>query len=296
MRDYIEVICRELDFPAKAANAMQDAWQRIADSPQANEIWQKWLSAYEQDIRMDYKAMLAEIDEVARLAKVHPYTAKLLIFLCLTKRLKELYEQKGIDLKIWHDSCMDLRWKLRECMENYGVWGSFVSWWFSGFFTMERFALGRLQFELVDFPEEYEKSGKARPDGMTKAINLHIPSCGKLDMEDCHASYRQAAQFFADAFCGGTVAFVCESWLLFPPHKKMLGEKSGIVRFMSEYEILKVEESDDDLWRIFGQADVKHPETLPEKTGLQRAYKERLQAGEPVGTALGIFFYPNGLF
>ena len=43
---------------------------------------------------------------------------------------------------------------------------------------MTRFALGRLQFELMDFPESYEKTGHVRPEGMTKVINMHIPSCG----------------------------------------------------------------------------------------------------------------------
>lgn len=295
MREYIEGICRELDFPAEAKAVMLDAWERVSGNSQAMEIWQRWLTAYRQDVHMDYRTMLAEIDEAGRLAGVHRYTAELLIFLCLTERLLELYEQKGIDLQIWHDSCMDMRWKLRECWENYGIWGSFVAHWFPGFFELERFALGRLQFELVDFPAEYERTGKTKPEGMSgdmgKAINVHIPSCGKLDMEVCHASYRQAAEFFADAFPGGTVAFVCDSWLLFPPHREMLGEKSGIVRFMSEYEILKTRQGDGDLWRIFGQRDFAHPETLPEGTGLQRAYKARLCAGEPVGTALGIFFY-----
>ncbi len=291
MKEYIGTICTELDFPAEATAAMQEAWQRIAGNPQADAVWQKWLAAYRQDIHMDYRAMLAEISEAAQSAGVHRYTAELLIFLCLTEQLRKLYGQRGIDLQIWHNSCMDMRWKLRECRENYGIWGSFVAHWFPGFFTMERFALGRLQFELVDFPEEYEKTGKKRPEGMTKAINVHIPSCGRLDMEECHASYRQAARFFADAFPGGRVAFVCDSWLLFPPHKEMLGEKSGIVRFMSEYEVIGTQQGYGDLWRIYGQADYAHPETLPENTGLQRAYKARQRAGESVGSALGIFFY-----
>lgn len=47
-------------------------------------------------------------------------------------------------------------------------------------FEMTRFALGRLQFELMDFPESYEKTGHVRPEGMTKVINMHIPSCGPL--------------------------------------------------------------------------------------------------------------------
>lgn len=75
------------------------------------------------------------------------------------------------------------------------------------FFEMTRFALGRLQFELMDFPESYEKTGHVRPEGMTKVINMHIPSCGPLKKADCEASFRQAAAFFADAFPGEEIAF-----------------------------------------------------------------------------------------
>ena len=37
----------------------------------------------------------------------------------------------------------------------------FVAWWYDGWFRMERFGMGRMQFELWDFPfDYYEKDGK----------------------------------------------------------------------------------------------------------------------------------------
>lgn len=298
-RKYIEMICTELEFPTEAKKVMLAAWEAVENSPEALKVWQKWMKAYEntdyekdkEEASMDFGAAFLEIDAAAAQAGLHKYTAELFFFLCLTEHLKPLYEARHIDLKIWHDSCMDLHWKLMECHKVYGIWGSFVAWWFTGFFEMKLFALGRLQFELIDFPAEYEQVRGSRPEGMTKAINVHIPSCGKLDMEECHASYRQAADFFADAFPGKEVAFVCDSWLLFPPHREMLGAKSGIVRFMSEYDIYRTKDSDDDLWRIFDQADTDDLNALPEKTAMQRAYKSRLLSGKHAGTGSGIFFY-----
>lgn len=289
-RTHIEAICGELDFPKEAAETMLEAWDAIAADAEAAALWKKWIAEYEKNIHMDYRAMFADVDAAAQKAGVHKYTAELLIFLCLAKHLKAVYEQRSIDLQIWHDSCMDLHWKLMECRKVLGIWGSFVAWWFTGFFKLELFALGRLEFELVDFPEEYERAGRKRPEEMTKAINVHIPSSGKLDIEACRASYRQAAAFFADAFPGEEIAFVCDSWMLFPPHKEMLGEESGIVKFMSEYDIFQQAESDHDLWRIFNRREVSDPALLPEDTSLQRAYKRRLQNGDSTGNAAGIFF------
>lgn len=297
-KNYIETISKELEFPKEAIDELLLACGAVEAEPEALQIWQKWLTDYEKAgygnertaVPMDFRAALLDIDAAAQKAGIHKYTAELLFFLCLTRQLKRFYEERHIDLRIWHDSCMDLHWKLMECHKVYGIWGSFVAWWFPGFFELKLFALGRLQFELVDFPKEYERLRDSRPEGMTKAINVHIPSCGKLNMEDCHASYRKAAEFFAAAFPGDKVAFVCESWLLFPPHKEMLGEKSGIVKFMSEYDIYLEKDSSDDLWRIFDRTDISDPNALPENTSMQRAYKNRLLSGKKAGIGEGIFF------
>lgn len=296
-KEYIEKICTELEFPAEAVKEMLAAWEAVAAKADALNIWQKWIAAYErtgygneEEAGIDFKAALWEIDVAAQKAGIHRYTAELLFFLCLTQHLKRLYEERHIDLQIWHDSCMDLHWKLMECHKVYGIWGSFVAWWFSGFFELKLFALGRLQFELVDFPAAYEQIRGNRPEGMKKAVNVHIPSCGKLDLKDCHASYQKAALFFADAFPGEKVAFVCDSWLLFPPHQEMLGAESGIVKFMSEYDIYHTAESNGDLWRIFNRADTGDVGSLPEETSMQRAYKQRLLAGKKAGVGVGIFF------
>lgn len=291
-RTYIEYICGELKFPPEAAETMLRAWDAIAAEKDAARLWEKWLEEYEANIRMDYGAMFEDIDSAAAKTGIHKYTVELLFFLCLTKPLKKRYGERNIDLQIWHDSCMDLHWKLMECRKVYGIWGSFVAWWFTGFFRMELFALGRLQFELVDFPKEYERAGRMRPQKMTRAVNVHIPSCGKLDMEECHASYRRAAEFFADALSGDEAAFVCDSWLLFEPHREMLGQESGIVKFMSEYDIFQTAEGDDDLWRIFDCMDMSDLDALPENTGMQRAYKAWLREGKRAGTGKGILFFP----
>lgn len=59
------------------------------------------------------------------------------------------YEEKGIDLSIYHASMLDLKWKLMETNRVYGIWGVHCGDWFRPFFQAERFALGRLQFEVI---------------------------------------------------------------------------------------------------------------------------------------------------
>lgn len=296
--DYIPEIGRELEFPEEGTQALWEAWKKLEKQAKDGDVktaeaaaaFLAWIDKYDREEKMDYAAALKAAEDAGKAADVHPYTAQLLLFLCMTAHLKELYEKRGISQKIWRDSCKDLKWKLLECRRMYGIWGSFVAGWFPGFFDLTRFALGRLQFELTDFPEGYEKAGRTRPEGMTKAINVHIPSCGKLDMEQCHDSYRQAVSFFGDAFSGDEAAICCESWMLYPPHKQFLGPDSGVVRFMSEYDIYETYEQDGDLWRIFNCDYKGNPDELAGDTGMQRGYKKWLQEGHHAGCGKGVFF------
>lgn len=294
MRNYITEISKELEFPVEAEQTMLAAWDSITGNEKANIIWKEWLDNYEKDIHLDYTAALKAVDSAAEAAGVHKYTAELLYFLCLTKHLKALYTERNIDLKIWHDSCMDLHWKLFECKKMYDIWGSFVAWWFPGFFDMTRFALGRLQFELIDAPENWKEYVREKGEGITKLINVHIPSAGKLHTEECDASFRQAAGFFADAFPGEEVVVFCESWMLYAPQKAFLKPDSGVVTFMNRFEIYHIEEGEDDLWRIFNLDYEGKPEALPENTSMQRAYKQWLTEGNRAGYGEGFFFMKKG--
>ena len=289
MRTYIYEICKELEFPAEAAEVMQAAWKQLEEANCA-AVYDTIVKEYRCDIHRDLKLALKEVDEAAEKAGVHRYSGELLLFLLLAEPLREYYEKRGLPMQIWHDSCMDLHWKLMECRRVYGIWGSFVAWWFPRFFEMTCFALGRFEFELIDFPEEYEEAGLKKPENMPKVINVHIPSCGKLNREDYLKSYDQAAEFFADAFPGEEIAFVCESWLLFEGHKEMLPADSGIVGFLSDYECFLQKESEEDLWRIFHREWDGNAEALPEDTGLQKAYKKLLLEGKKPGFGYGIFF------
>ena len=98
---------------------------------------------------------------------------------------------------------------------------------------MTRFALGRLQFELMDFPESYEKDRTCAPGRHDKGYQYAHSVLRAVEKADCEASFRQAAAFFADAFPGEEIAFFCESWLLYPRHREFLSPDSGIVQFMS---------------------------------------------------------------
>jgi hypothetical protein len=250
------------------------------------------VSEYECSYDIDYDAALNRMKEISLASDIHEYTGALLLFLAYTRGLAKYYLERGIEHKIYRDTVLDLRYKLDECICVKGVCGSFVAKWFAGFFKLERFALGRLQFEVVDFGAELERNGiSLKPD--SKVLNVHIPRTGtRLDRESVLDSYRLAHDFYAPLI-GDKTVFVCSSWLLFPKHKEMLKQGSNLLSFISDYDIFVSGEysSYAEIWRLFDveyDGDTTH---LPIDTSLRKSYAELISRGEKTGWGRGVFEY-----
>ncbi len=290
MRNYLVEFFRDFAYEDADATVLLSAYDRISERADTAAAWQEMISVYEADINCDYKDLLKRADAVAEQLALHPYTLELLLFICLSKHTKELYKARGLDLEIYHNSMLDLKYKLEECKLVRGVVGSFVASWFGGFFDLTRFALGRLQFELIDFGFEYEKDGKCLLPG-DRVINVHIPRTGTpMDKESCDAAYARAVEFFKNEI-NGPIAFYCSSWLLYPPNKELLSPGSNTYRFLSQYDILAsgIDKGGSNLWRLF-DTDEKHPDRLPANTSMRRAYVEHLKKGGLLGWGKGVFF------
>ena len=295
MKTYALSFMTEIGFDDEAVEALSSDLERMLAEPESKAILEKQVALYETDVNRNYGEILSETDRAAAIAGVHKYSAELLIFILFSKRLRELYKQNGISDKIWFDSMCDLKWKLWECKAVKGSWGSFVAGWFPGFFNLTRFALGRLQFEIVEFDGEYEKDGKKLKKG-DKVINVHIPrTLTPLDKESRDDAYAQAAEFFSGMTDGAPIAFVCSSWLLYPEAEKILPAHSNIRGFMADYDIIrsKVDEEGDyhNMWRLFDMDFTGDFNDYPEDSSLRRAYKKFLLDGNRTGSGYGVFFY-----
>lgn len=277
----------EQEFPEEAREELQQKLREVGENQRLYRLFRSYEEQYEKNPSLDYQSMLKELETAGKEEGISYYTLHLLIFIIFSRKTWEYYQEKGISREIYHDSMADLRWKLFECRKMYGIWGSFVAFWFPWWFELKRFALGRMQYELIEFKDEYEKDG-IRLTGDSKVVNVHIPSCGPLDPEKVKASYEKAAEFFKDEFPDGQVVFVCDSWLLFPAHDEMLPETSNIRKFKADYDVYKSREGNGDLWRIFYGAEEKGFENLPEDSGLMRAYKKWLCAGKMAGSGRGV--------
>ena len=280
--------CGEIGFPEEACVFLAEAYEKLLRDPAAKAILEESAAEYTEGKDFSFYKRTERLAELSPVTGVHPYVSDMLYYLHLAPILREKYREKGLSEEMFLGAMRDLRCKLYECREVFGIWGSFVAVWFSRFYHFSLFTLGHLEFCLTDAPFDYEKDGLRIEKGQP-CIDVHIPSSGKLVREELEDAYRQAAAFFAPRLNGPPV-FCCHSWLLFPWHLEVLPENSGIRRFAEDYDALRPAEDEGDLWRIFGSADTNKPETLPEDTLLRRLYKARLIEGKEVGGGEGMFF------
>lgn len=288
MKNYLNNFMVQCSYLDTDREFLLSAFDKIQSNENAKSEFERLVKVYEGNIHCDYyKEILVPAQNAGKLVGVHPYTSGLLIFMCMTKHLKELYIERGIDIEIYNNSVLDLRYKLEECKAVRGVIGSFVAWWFPGFFDLTRFTLGRLQFEVVKFEHNYNKNGIVlTPD--SKVINVHIPRTGTpMDKEGCDKAYEMAREFFKSEV-GENGHFICHSWLLYPEHANILPKHTNVYRFFSEFDVFEYADNEgEDLWRLF-DTEERNPDRLPTNTSMRRNYVEHMKKGGLVGWGLGV--------
>lgn len=295
MRTELQNFLDRFPYPQEAKATLLQGLDQILSNADAAQLLLAPIEAYKNGETVNFADALGQAGDAGKAAGVHEYTAKFLLFACLGEFLRLRYKEKGIDQSIWYDSMMDLIYKLNECHAVYGIWGSFVTFWFDRFFHMTRFALGRLQFETTAFylTDSYSGHGCHWKHGEGELIGVHIPSGKRLAYEDVLDSYRRAYQFYNHLTVDGLLPIICESWLLYDGLEEFLPKESNILRFKQDFEILKnvALPAFEDCWRIFDMQYTGDPATLPRNTSLQRRYADWISSGGVPGSGYGILWF-----
>ena len=294
MIKYISDFFEEFEFSSTERVSLAIAYEKLRENDEAYERLVKILAEYEKDINYLSSFQTAEIEAIAQKAGIHTDTAFLFLLICMTKKLRERLIGLGMSKKNAYLTLSDLVYKMREEERTLNIVGTNKYNWHIRFFKPSIFAIGRLQFELAVYSEEdCEKDGKVLKKGMP-ILKVHIPMSGEpLDEKACSASYREAKKFFLRLLGIEDIAFTCDSWLLSPQNREILGEKSNIVKFASKYNITRVTEIENNSavypW-IFDAAPDTPIEKLPRNNTLRRAYAEHFEKGGKILSGSGFFF------
>ena len=266
----IIALAKEIGFPEESLETLARAYSKLEGRMEEGHN-----ALLNSGSFMDFMNPLAEE------TGVHPYTAHMVCLLYTALTLREKYREKGISDAIFLDTVTDLRYKLLECWKVYGVWGTFVGGWYTGFYRFDRFALGRLQYEKVALKCDY----KHLKEGDT-VLNCHIPSSGPVTRESVLDSLKKAYEFYGYS---GLMPLVCSSWMLYQPHYEVYPENGNLRDFFDLFEILSSKEdpNNNNLWRVTNRMDG----VVPEDTTLQRRLKAYLDAGNCMGGGYGILLF-----
>ena len=265
-------------FQEDAVSFFQDAYQNVMDA--AKELYLDAVEQYWQTYRCE-----EALDAISAKTGLHRYSVDMLLLLGACCKLEQCYREKGYSHELFCEMLFDLRSKLDECLTVYGIYGTFVLLWFDGFFSCNRFKLGRLQYETVVLEQDFPGLVSAG----TTVLNCHIPSGLPLAMEDVMDSFAQAYRFYGYS---GTMIVMCASWLLYPPHYPLFPEGSNLQKF---YRLFQLGETEDygcihDGWRIFGTMD-EDPAKWPQNSGLQKNFCRYFKDGNTMGYGRGLYFY-----
>lgn len=255
-------------------------------------------------IRKDEK-LIDEIAETAylgkdlnfNLCKCTPLTRLSVITYLLLCKYDD-YKAKGISDSIIFDTFRDVSLRAKLYYKKTGKVGISKEdvIWFRHIMNVVIFKIGALQFQLFEMiyldeetiGEPYmtftKEQKEVLPTG-TPVINCHIQQDANLNPEAVEASFQSSKCFFSTHFPAVQYkAFLCYSWLLYPPMVKHLLGKSNIKQFAANFSIIGVcDDSEQAIEYLFGQ---KTKKVLPANaTTLQRLAFDH---PEELGFACGI--------
>lgn len=184
------------------------------------------------------------------------------------------YVKRGISDDIFVATMKFCTRFLQERYKTYQDYNFLWAWWFPRQISLSEYRIGALEYEFVD--------------GEEREIAIHIPSDADMRKESVACSIDEFNQFRKRYFSEWeNVSMSCDTWMLMPELKEILGEDSNIVAFQNLFEIDHVDY--DAMWYmgwIYPGIETID-ESLPERTTLQRNLKKYLLAGKKFGVARG---------
>ena len=227
------------------------------------------------------------------LCKRMPLTRLVVVIYLLTQKYAE-YKAFGATDEIILDTFRDVSLRANLYYQQHGKIGISKGdvIWFRHIMNVHIFKIGALQyqtFHMIYLDEETigepymvftQEQKRALPSG-APVINCHIQKGANISANLVTKSLEQAKVFFKD--CIPFIeykAFLCYSWLLYPPMLNMLPEDSNIKQFAKHFSIIGVcTDSEQAKENLFDYGKHNPPHKLTALQRIAKAHKELLGYG-----------------
>lgn len=288
----VEEFCKKYDFPSDATKSLTIAYNKLMSCQNARQVYNEQIEDYKLNIRFDAHKLFDSMRNLESETGINDLTLCTLLLIGMWPEMYKVYKNSGFPEKMVDETMIGLKSGVIECFNLKGVWGNTAPEWLSDFYYLNRFTFGRLQYNFAEFKENGIVEGYSFKKG-DPYLEVHIPSIGPLDIQACHKSYKECAEFFKNKF-DGPVIFGCDSYLLYPENNKILKPTSNILKFAQEYMIIKSGEdpTNHNYWRIFGSEKIPEDlNTVECKTSMQKGYLKWLKSGGTIGWGFGIIVF-----
>ena len=151
----IKHLTEKLCFPTEASEYLDECLEKILKTDSAMHYMGLAMDSFFLPGSEEYTEHLQKVSD---LSGVHRYSVDMVFILLCARPLRYIYQNKGLGEELFIDTMMDAKYKLMECKAVHDIWGTFVLTWFKGFFTLDRFKLGRLQYDKVANPHGFREN------------------------------------------------------------------------------------------------------------------------------------------
>jgi hypothetical protein len=278
----IKDIAKRLDFPGDAIESLSLCEESL------HEYEAELIAAEESLFTPKCDKYLEILENISQKSGADRKAVDMVLMLRCAIPLAEKYREAGYSDQLFVETMADLRFKLMECKDIFGIWGTFVTPWFKGFYLLERFKIGRMQYERIEFPFDDYKGIVKKGDIV---LSYHIPSDGHLLEEDAKESLREAYKFYENDRKNGKLAVMCFSWLLYSPIFADYKEGSNLKRFYNLFDVIenRTSETNSDFWRVFKiRYSPEALESIEADNSLKRAILDHIKSGGSMGSGTGI--------
>lgn len=296
LNEHFKEVEKRLGFPQEAVELFEKAATKIDTCKSLNKKFEAIFNEFLFPKAHDFGKLFDKVKPLSIIYGIKEYTLDMVFLIRAAEVMHDLYKERGLSEELFWHTIKDLKYKYDECVKCKGVHGTFVPWWNTGFYSLERFALGRYQFDMTTYGgEDFTSSAGITIKKGDKTLGFHIPSSGIPLTDDVRLdSFKQAYQFFPEFRReDGLMIFECGSWLIYEGYKDFLPENSNILKFIGDFEIVSSEARDkfNDAWRIFNKSGYKSPKKWDEDTSMQRAFKKHVLSGGKTGHGHGIIVF-----
>lgn len=291
MLDFYFTLLKKFDLPEDAYDTLYASGELLYENfrLELESLIKKFYR-----VRMNVGLIDKDLKDFSETSGTNYFTLCFVFLAFASKYMLEDYKRAGLDEELFWDTIKDLKYKLIECKNVKGVWGTFVIFWYPIFFSLNLYKLGRLEFERTKYSgDEPYRFGDTEIKKGDTVYSVHIPSCGSLSKDLRMDSYRRAFEFFKEERGDKPLICVCHSWLLFEDNRKIFPAKTNLVDFMGDWHIIKNEVSEkfDDAWRVYGRDFDLNDKELPLETTQQRALYEWIKAGNKTGAGFAVLIF-----